>query len=103
MRVERRDAGRWMRSVQARGKGSAGLPERAREAEEAGLGGGERFDWAEPMVWTERMLATLEQGGEGGRWFRLMDKVYAERTLRVAWGRVRRKGGGAAGGRPGGG
>ncbi len=34
------------------------------------------------------MLKTLEEGIEGGRWFRLIDKVYVERTLRVAFGRV---------------
>jgi hypothetical protein len=27
------------------------------------------------------MLTTLEQGVEGGKWFRLFDKVFAERNL----------------------
>jgi RNA-directed DNA polymerase len=36
---------------------------------------------AEPCVWTIRMLTTLEQGVEGGKWFRLFDKVFAERNL----------------------
>jgi RNA-directed DNA polymerase len=84
-----------MRDVQARGKGSAGLPERAREAEEARSPLRERWGWVEPLVWTERMLATLEAGVEGGRWFSLMDKVYSERTLGVAWERVKRNGGSA--------
>jgi len=30
-----------------------------------------RWAWVEPVVWTERMLATLETGIEGGKWFRL--------------------------------
>jgi len=37
-----------------------------------------RFGWVEPAVWTDRMLAALENGVKGGRWYSLMDKVYAE-------------------------
>jgi len=38
-----------------------------------------RARWAsvESVVWTERMLATLETGIEGGKWFRLIDKVWS--------------------------
>ncbi len=43
-----------------------------------------RWAWTEPAVWTERMLTALEQGVKGGVWFSLMDKVLAERNLRVA-------------------
>ena len=32
-------------------------------------------DWAEPSVWTDRMLTTLEQGVRGGKWHTLIDKV----------------------------
>jgi hypothetical protein len=33
-------------------------------------------------VWTDRMLAALRKGGpEGGRWYRLHDKVFCERKL----------------------
>jgi RNA-directed DNA polymerase len=39
---------------------------------------------AKPCVWTLRMLAALEQGVEGGQWFRLYDKVFAERNLLAA-------------------
>ena len=35
------------------------------------------------------MLAALEQGVKGGRWFSLMDKVYAPANLAAAWKRVR--------------
>ena len=40
-----------------------------------------RWGWVEPRVWTARMLTTLEQGVEGGKWFRLFDKVFSERNL----------------------
>jgi RNA-directed DNA polymerase len=37
--------------------------------------------WAHPKVWTERMLATLEQGVKGGKWHTLIDKVFDQRNL----------------------
>jgi RNA-directed DNA polymerase len=40
-------------------------------------------------VWTERMLSALVNGVKGGKWFSLMDKVYAPKTLQVAWAKVR--------------
>ena len=48
-----------------------------------------RWAWTAPEVWTERMLVALEQGVRGGRWHTLSDKVYAERTLRAAFARVK--------------
>jgi len=48
-----------------------------------------RWEWAEPEVWTEPMLTALEEGVKGGKWFRLIDKVYARRTLRGAFERVK--------------
>ena len=39
---------------------------------------------AKPCVWTVRMLTTLVQGVEGGKWFRLFDKVFAQRNLLAA-------------------
>lgn len=41
------------------------------------------------------MLTTLEQGVEGGKWFRLFDKVFAERNLLAAFQQVARKKGAA--------
>jgi RNA-directed DNA polymerase len=41
------------------------------------------------------MVAALETGVRGGKWYSLLDKVYAERTLEAAWERVRRNGGSA--------
>jgi RNA-directed DNA polymerase len=41
------------------------------------------------------MLTALEQGVKGGKWFRLIDKVYALPNLRKAFARVRANGGAA--------
>lgn len=53
------------------------------------------WSWVETTIWTERMLAALGNGVQGGQWFSLMDKVYALRTLRIAWKQVKRKQGAA--------
>ena len=44
---------------------------------------------AEAAVWTKRMLSALVKGVKGGKWFSLMDKVFAPKTLAVAWAKVR--------------
>ena len=54
-----------------------------------------RWAWVEPMVWTERMLATLETGIEGGKWFRLIDKVWSPKNLGRSLEKVIAKGGSA--------
>jgi RNA-directed DNA polymerase len=54
-----------------------------------------RWEWVEPAVWTERMLAALETGVKGGKWFRLIDKVWAEKNLGRALEKVVEKGGSA--------
>jgi RNA-directed DNA polymerase len=48
-----------------------------------------RWEWVERSVWTEQMLAALERGMKGGKWFSLMDKVYAEKNLQASWEKVR--------------
>ena len=54
------------------------------------------YGWVERCVWTERMMDALRRGGpEGGRWFSLHDKVFAEKTLRAAYARVAANGGSA--------
>jgi RNA-directed DNA polymerase len=55
----------------------------------------ERWKWVEPSVWTERMLAALEKGVKGGKWFSLIDKVYTLANLRSAFGEVKRNRGAA--------
>jgi len=47
-----------------------------------------RWGWAEPAVWTQRMLTALEEGVKGGKWFRLIDKVFAERNLASSYAKV---------------
>ena len=54
-----------------------------------------RWAWVEPTVWTERMLATLETGIEGGKWFRLIDKVWSAKNLAGSLQKVVAKGGSA--------
>lgn len=48
----------------------------------------DRWSWTEPAVWSERMLTALDTGVKGGVWFSLIDKVYADRSLRAAFTRV---------------
>ena len=54
-----------------------------------------RWSWVEPTVWTDRMLAALEQGVKGGKWFSLIDKVWKLANLRSAFARVKANGGAA--------
>lgn len=54
-----------------------------------------RWAWAEPCVWTERMLTALETGVKGCVWFSLVDKAIAPRTLAAAFDRVARNRGAA--------
>ena len=54
-----------------------------------------RWAWVEPEVWTERMLATLETGIEGEKWFRLIDKVWSPKNLARSLQKVVAKGGSA--------
>ena len=65
--------------------------QRAKQVEEI-LG---RWAWVEPTVWTIPMLAALEQGVKGGKWFALIDKVFAERNLMAAFQQVAKKKGAA--------
>ena len=43
---------------------------------------------AERGVWSEKMLTALQAGVKGNKWFSLIDKVYADRTLERAWEKV---------------
>ena len=49
----------------------------------------QRWAWAEASVWTDRMLAALENGVRGDVWFSLIDKVWSPENLRSAWAKVR--------------
>jgi RNA-directed DNA polymerase len=48
-----------------------------------------RWAWVEGSVWTPRMVAALENGVKGGKWFSLIDKVYAPGNLRSAFAEVK--------------
>jgi RNA-directed DNA polymerase len=48
----------------------------------------EDWVWVDRSIWTDRMLAALGNGVQGGRWFSLIDKVYRPATLRSAWQQV---------------
>ena len=52
-----------------------------------------RWAWAEPTVWTERMLTTLEEGVKGGKWYSLFDKVYRKGNLEAGYAKVKANGG----------
>ena len=70
---------------------SATVPQ-AQQAEEIRS----RWRWVEPCAWTIRMLAALEQQAvKGTKWFRLFDKVFAERNLWAAFQQVARNDGAA--------
>lgn len=43
---------------------------------------------AEATVWTDRIVSALINGVKGGRWFSLIDKVWAPATLALAWTKV---------------
>lgn len=70
---------------QTREMKTAEVPERAKQAGETRA----VEAWAEPCVWTERMLAALRSGVRGGKWFSLMDKVYSRANLENAWQKVK--------------
>jgi RNA-directed DNA polymerase len=48
-----------------------------------------RWTWAEPAVWTDAMLTTLERGIKGGKWFSLCDKAFSLRNLAAAFAKVK--------------
>lgn len=53
-----------------------------------------RWAWAEPSVWTDRMLTALERGVKGDVWFSLMDKVWKRANLEAAFAKVKANRGG---------
>lgn len=69
----------------------ASRQESAGSADKATQGAGAKRDlaWAEASIWTERMLSALVNGVKGGKWFSLIDKVMAPKTLEAAWQKVR--------------
>ena len=64
----------------------AAVPEEATQASSNQTG---KRDWIDRTIWTERMLAALDNGVKGNKWFSLIDKVYRPQTLAAAWQQVK--------------
>ena len=64
---------------------SVSVPDRDKQAEEDLW----QRHQAERGVWSEPMLVALERGLKGNKWFSLIDKVWSERTLELAWEKVK--------------
>jgi RNA-directed DNA polymerase len=77
--------------TESAGEGAA-VPEMAKQAPSTRA---RDWDWVDRTIWTERMLAALENGVQGGKWFSVIDKVYRPQTLAAAWEQVRANGGAA--------
>src|ERR1051325_8413343 len=88
MGVERRGAGRGCVKQGRADQPLSTVPKQAKRGREVAP----QWAWTEPSVWTERMLDALEEGVKGGRWYSLIDKVYAEETLWAGWRAVKRNG-----------
>jgi len=71
---------------------ASAVPARATQGAESQ---GRNWTWVEATVWNERMLAALENGVKGGKWFSLIDKVYRTETLKAAWHKVKDNAGAA--------
>ena len=46
------------------------------------------WPWVDRSIWTERMLAALDNGVKGRKWFSLIDKVHRPITLAASWTQV---------------
>ena len=66
---------------------STGSAEQAKQGAETPRAS-RNWAWVEAGVWTERMLSALGNGVKGGKWYSLIDKVYAPATLELAWTKV---------------
>jgi RNA-directed DNA polymerase len=76
---------------------AASVPDGARQVAEAqeARERRSRWSWVQASVWTDRMLAALENGVKGEVWFSLIDKVYNPKNLWAAWCASARNGGSA--------
>jgi RNA-directed DNA polymerase len=69
------------------GQASAGSAAEAKQGAET-ANASRNWSWVEAGVWTDRMLSALGNGVKGGKWYSLIDKVYALETLKLAWAKV---------------
>lgn len=68
---------------------SVSVPEKAKQTETTPA----QWAWVDRTIWSERMLAALDNGVKGNIWFSLIDKVYRLSTLQAAWEQVQANGG----------
>ena len=94
MGVERRD-GREVEDVGTATKEDKASSVQLETAAKQGAEIQARWGWVEPTVWNARMLTALEKGVKGGKWFSLIDKVYAMTNLRAAFMKVKANAGAA--------
>ncbi len=80
-----------VKNRQEESRGPAAVPAGAKQAGEVRT----RWEWTEPLVWTDRMLTALEGGVKGGKWFSLIDKAANPKTLQLAFEGVKANGGAA--------
>lgn len=84
---------RWSKGRQEGGKAAAMNREEPSVSVPAGDKQTEEDLWqrhrAERGVWSKPMLVALERGLKGTKWLSLIDKVWSERTLELAWGKVK--------------
>jgi len=71
---------------------ASAVPARAKQEAETWV---RDWSWVDTTIWTERMLAALDNGVKGSKWFSLIDKVARADTLRQAWEKVARNKGAA--------
>jgi RNA-directed DNA polymerase len=94
MGVERRDGREVEGAETAAAEDTVARVQPGTEAKQA-TEAASRWAWVEPTVWNKRMLAALETGVKGGKWFSLIDKVYALPNLRAAFAKVKANAGAA--------
>lgn len=80
-------------SAPARQEQPAQVPPKAKQAGENEPKTPSWMTLESSAIWTPKMLATLERGIEGGKWYSLIDKVWNQGTLRLASWAVIRNGG----------
>jgi len=92
--VERREAGKRMDEIHTDGVIFVTVSKQTKQTEETRKDQKD-WSWVEPAVWTESMLTALQRGVKGGKWFSLIDKVYSEGNMLVAFKSVTRNRGAA--------
>ncbi len=48
-----------------------------------------RWLWADPSIWTDRMLTALEDGVRGSKWYSLGDKALGVKALKASFAKVK--------------